>query len=128
VKWSRLVRMMVSRYSIVLGLALLLGSCRGFDKIPLQEAAWRRVQPELAGMSESQLWQCAGPPLRRQATAAGGARLIYRYADLDNYCQVSLVLDRGKVRSFTADHSAPDFFWLRDGSNYCGQIFSGCIH
>jgi hypothetical protein len=23
--------------------------------------------------------------------------------------------------------SAPEFFWLVDGSNYCGRIFKGCI-
>jgi hypothetical protein len=112
---------------MLVALGLLFSSCRGFDKVPLQEAAWRRVEPELTGMSERQLWQCAGPPLREQATAPGTSRMIYRYADLNNYCEVSLDLDRGKVRSFTADHSAPDFFWLRDGSNYCGEIFSGCI-
>jgi hypothetical protein len=111
----------------MLGFALLVESCRGFDSVALQEAAWRRVEPDLVGMSQSQLWQCAGPPFREETARPGASTMIYRYADLDNYCKVSLVLDGGRVRSFTADHSAPDFFWLRDGSNYCGQIFAGCI-
>jgi len=53
--------------------------------------------------------------------------MIYRYADLRNYCQVTLAMVGGKVRDFSADHSAPEFLWLLDGSNYCGRIFEGCI-
>jgi hypothetical protein len=121
------MRIAVGRAIMVMGLALLAGSCRGFDQVPQQEVAWRRVEPELAGMSENRLWQCAGPPLRRESTDSGASTLVYFYADLDNYCRVKLNLVRGKVASFTARHSAPDFFWLRDGSNYCGQIFAGCI-
>ena len=33
----------------------------------------------------------------------------------------------GRLQSFTADYAAPEFLWLRDGSNYCGRIFQGCL-
>jgi len=115
----------------VLGiLALVAGaaSCRGFDTIPQQEADWQRVQPELVGMSAAGLRQCAGPPWREETTPSGTPSVVYRYADLDNYCEVRLELDRGRVRSFSADHSAPDLFWLVSGANYCGRIFQGCFH
>ena len=67
------------------------------------------------------------PPLREETSPSGVSKIIYRYADLKNFCQVTLILERGKVRDFSADHSAPEFFWLVDGSNYCGRIFKGCI-
>jgi hypothetical protein len=111
----------------IAGLALaLLTSCRGYDTIPLQEAAWKRVEPNLAGMSSEQLWRCAGPPLREQSIDARRVRMIYRYADLKNFCEVILDLEDGKVRAVSADHSAPEFLWLRDGSNYCGRVFEDC--
>jgi hypothetical protein len=53
--------------------------------------------------------------------------MVYRYADLKNYCEVTLELDRGRVRSVVARYSAPEFLWLRRGYNYCGQIFEGCL-
>jgi hypothetical protein len=113
--------------TISLGLAAVVFSCRGYDTIPAQEADWKRMQPQLAGMSSAELWRCAGPPLREETSPSGVSEIIYRYADLQNFCQVTLVLERGKVRDFSADHSAPEFFWLVDGSNYCGRIFQGCI-
>jgi hypothetical protein len=115
------------RFIASLGLAVAAISCRGYDAIPTQEADWRRVQPELVGMSSTQLWRCAGPPLREEMGPSGGAMMVYRYADLKNYCEVKLVLEGGKVRSFSAQHAAPEFLWLVDGSNYCGRIFEGCI-
>ncbi len=116
-----------SRALLALVLAAGVASCRGFDTIPQQEADWRQVQPELVGMSAARLRQCAGPPWSEETTPAGAPGLVYRYADLENYCEVRLELDRGKVRSFSADHSAPDFLWLLSGANYCGRIFQGCI-
>lgn len=121
------LRLRLSRIVTALGLGLLAGSCRGYDTVPQQEAAWRRVEPELAGMSSAELWRCAGPPLREGVASSGAPTMVYRYADLENYCEVTFVLDRGRVRSFAADHSAPEFLWLRDGSNYCGRLFEGCI-
>jgi len=38
-----------------------------------------------------------------------------------------LLAREGRVLSFTADHAAPEFLYLRDGSNYCGRIFQGCL-
>src|SRR5438445_10542567 len=108
-----------------LGFASLL-CCRGYDAIPAQEAAWRRIEPQLVGMSAAELWSCAGPPLREKA-ASSGSSMIYRFADLENYCEVTLALEGGKVRSFSAEHAAPEFLWLLDGSNYCGRIFQNCV-
>jgi hypothetical protein len=113
--------------TISLGLAAVLFSCRGFDTIPAEEADWKLIQPQLVGMSSAELWRCAGPPLREETSPSGVSAVVYRNADLKNYCQVTLVVERGKVRDFSADHSAPEFFWLVDGSNYCGRIFEGCI-
>jgi len=62
---------------------------------------------------------------RRDANT-GRTVLVYRDQDLRNYCQVSLLARGGRIQSFTADHAAPEFLWLRDGSNYCGRIFQGC--
>ena len=110
-----------------LALAAVAFSCRGYDTIPAQEADWKLIQPMLTGMSSAKLWRCAGPPLREETSPSGASTMIYRYADLENYCQVTLVLEGGKVHDFSADHSAPEFLWLLDGSNYCGRIFEGCI-
>jgi hypothetical protein len=117
-----------ARIIISLGLAVAAFSCRGYDTIPIQEAHWRRIEPELVGMSSAELWRCAGPPLREGTASSGASTMIYRYADLKNYCEVTLFLDGGKVRAFSSDHSAPEFLWLLDGSNYCGRIFEDCIH
>jgi hypothetical protein len=108
------------------GLVIATFSCRGYDTIPLQEAEWRRVHPELAGMSAAQLWRCAGPPLREATAPHSAVTMVYRYADLKNYCEVTLLLQDGKVRSFSTDQSAPEFLWLLDGTNYCGRIFADC--
>jgi hypothetical protein len=106
---------------------LALASCRGYDQVPGQEAAWRAVAPELRGMSSARLWQCAGPPWSESGSPAGISTMVYRYADLKNYCEVTLSLDRGRVSNFSASYSAPEFLWLRRGYNYCGQIFEGCL-
>jgi hypothetical protein len=58
---------------------------------------------------------------------SGGAALVYYTQDLKNYCRVTLFVQNGRVASFTADHAAPEFFGLRDGSNYCGRMFQACL-
>jgi hypothetical protein len=52
----------------------------------------------------------------------GTAALVYYTQDLKNYCRVTLFVQNGRVASFSADHAAPEFFGLRDGSNYCGRM------
>ncbi len=116
----------VGRWLAVLCLTGVVG-CRGFDTVVPDQAVWREVQPQIVGMSEREVWRCAGPPLREETAPSGTTTLVYRYADIDNYCEVSLILRRGKIGSFSARHSAPDFFWLMDGSSYCGRIFQGCL-
>jgi len=115
------------RFIASFGLAVLAVSCRGYDTVPIQEADWQRIQPELVGMSSARLWRCAGPPLREEGGSSGEMTMVYRYADLTNYCEVKLVLANEKVSAFSAEHAAPEFLWLLDGSNYCGRIFEGCI-
>ena len=110
-------------------LALLLG-CAGpvaeFSTIPAEEAAWQAIAPRLAGMPAAAIEHCAGPP-RAAIPGPGGAVLVYRDQDLKNYCQVSLSVRDGRVLSFTAEHAAPEFLYLRDGTNYCGRIFQQCL-
>jgi hypothetical protein len=110
-------------------LMLLLG-CAGpvaeLSTIPAEEAAWKAMAPRLAGMPVGAIEHCAGPP-RGATTAPGGTVLVYRDQDLKNYCQVSLLVRSGRIQSFTAEHAAPEFLYLRDGSNYCGRIFQGCL-
>jgi len=110
-------------------LALLLG-CAGpvaeFSTIPAEEAAWQAIAPRLAGMPAAAIEHCAGPP-RAATPGPGGAVLVYRDQDLKNYCQVSLSVRDGRVLSFTAEHAAPEFLYLRDGTNYCGRIFQQCL-
>jgi hypothetical protein len=110
-------------------LALLLG-CAGpvaeLSTIPAEEAAWRAMAPRLAGMSAAEIEHCAGPP-RAAIPGPAGAVLVYRNQDLKNYCQVSLLVRDGRILSFTAEHAAPEFLYLRDGSNYCGRIFQQCL-
>ena len=118
--------MIVRRFIASVGLVIATFSCRGYDTIPLEEAEWRRVQPELAGMSAAQIRRCAGPPLREATAPRGAVTMVYRYADLKNYCEVTLLLQDGKVRSFSTEYSAPEFLWLLDGANYCGRIFANC--
>jgi hypothetical protein len=122
---------LISRPASVAGLSLLLAGCTGpvseLTTIPAQEAAWRQVEPELVGMTGPEVERCAGPP-RSAAMAPGGATaLVYRAQDLKNYCEVTLLLRNGRVASLTADHAAPESLFLRDGSNYCGQIFQACL-
>ena len=85
------------------------------------------VMADLVGRLVAAIEQCAGPPHGIAPGPAGGTVLVYRAQDLKNYCQVSLVAQGGRVVSFTADHAAPEFLYLRDGSNYCGRIFQGCL-
>jgi hypothetical protein len=110
-------------------LVLLLG-CAGpvaeFSTIPAEEAAWQAMAPRLAGMPAAAIEHCAGPP-RTAIPGPGGAVLVYRDQDLKNYCQVSLSVRDGRVLSFTAEHAAPEFLYLRDGSNYCGRILQQCL-
>jgi uncharacterized protein YqfB (UPF0267 family) len=115
--------------------AALTAGCAGFaDTIPTggygsiaaEEAAWRQVQPRLAGMSRAGVEQCAGRPLSETRGGPGQATLVYRAEDHRNYCQVELAVRDGTVASVAADHAAPEYMWLRDGSNYCGRIFIGC--
>jgi hypothetical protein len=115
----------------VLGAVLpLLLSCAGpvaeVSTIPAEEEAWQAISPRLVGMPAVEIERCAGPP-RRVLAAPGGATLIYRSQDLKNYCEVSLLVRGGRVASYTADYAAPEFLWLRDGSNYCGRIFQQCL-
>jgi len=115
--------------SIGAQLALLLG-CAGpvaeFSTIPAEEAAWQAMAPRLAGMSAVAIEHCAGPP-RTAIPGPGGSVLVYRDQDLKNYCQVSLLVRDGRILSFTVEQAAPEFLYLRDGSNYCGRIFQGCL-
>lgn len=108
----------------------LLSGCAGpVDEvwtIPAEEAVWQAIMPRLPGMAVAEIEHCAGPP-RGVAAADGGATLIYRSQDLKNYCEVRLLARGGRVLSFAADYAAPEFLWLRDGSNYCGRIFQGCL-
>jgi hypothetical protein len=111
--------------------ALLLCGCTGpvdeVTTIPQEEAAWRAIAPRLPGMPVAAVEQCAGPPRGVAPAPAGGAVILYRAQDLKNYCQVSLLAGGGRVLSFTADYAAPEFLYLRDGSNYCGRIFRQCL-
>ena len=85
------------------------------------------MAPRLPGMPLAALEGCAGPPRGTAPGAAGGTVLVYRAQDLKTYCQVSLLAQGGRVASFTADYAAPEFLYLRDGSNYCGRIFQQCL-
>lgn len=115
---------------MVIGAPLLLLGCAGpvaeVTTIPAEEAAWRAVAPRLPGMPAREIEQCAGPP-RGVSPAPGGTALLYRSQDLKNYCQVALLVRDGRVLAFTAEHAAPEFLYLRDGSNYCGRIFQQCL-
>src|SRR6266446_5776649 len=96
---------------ISLGLVVVAFSCRSYDTIPVYEADWKLIQPELVGMSSAALWHCAGPSLREENSSSGVLAIVYRYADLKNYCEVTLVLERRKLRFFSAEHSAPEDVW-----------------
>jgi len=111
------------------GCAGLAGSLPtgGYQEIAAEEAAWRQVEPRLVGMPQHSVEHCAGPPQTVAPAAPGQMLLTYRSQDLRNYCQVTLAIDDGRVSSVAADYQAPEFMWMRDGTNYCGRIFSGCL-
>ena len=121
---------MTSRSRSLFAALLLLSGCAGpvaeVTTIPAEEAAWQAMMPLLPGTPVTALEACAGPP-RGVMPAPGGMTLVYREQDLKNYCQVSLLARGGRVASFTAEHDAPEFLYLRDGSNYCGRIFQRCL-
>ena len=98
----------------------------GYESIPAEEAAWRQVKPQLVGKSRIWVEQCAGKPLRELHPRPEQTTLIYRTHDLQNYCEVALGVIHGRISSVSADHLAPEFGFLRDGSNYCGRMFMGC--
>ena len=121
---------MILREGLIAAQLMLLLGCAGpvaeLSTIPAEEAAWQAIAPRLVGMPGGEVAHCAGPP-RHVMAAPGGATLIYRATDLKNYCEVSLLVRGGRVAAFTADHAAPEFLWLRDGSDYCGRIFQNCL-
>src|SRR4051812_15161079 len=94
---------------------------------PAEEAAWRQVAATLPGTPVVAIERCAGPPRSIAPAAPGRAGLGYYTQDLKNYCRVTLFVQNGRVASFGADHAAPEFFGLRDGSNYCGRMFQACL-
>ena len=108
----------------------LLAGCAGpvdeVSTIPAEEAAWQAIMPRLVGMPVAELEHCAGPP-RGVTAAPGGATLLYRAQDLQNYCEVRLLARGSRVVWFTAAYAAPEFLGLRDGTNYCGRIFQQCL-
>ena len=122
---------MTCRIGFLGALLPLLAGCAGLvdevSTIPAEEAAWQAIMPRLPGMPVAEIEHCAGPPRGVTATPGGGATLIYRAQDLKNYCEVRLLARGGRVVSFTADYTAPEFLGLRDGANYCGRIFQACL-
>lgn len=94
---------------------------------PDEEAAWRQVAASLPGTPAAVIEACAGLPHSAAPAAPGTTALTYSTQDLTNYCRVTLFVQNGRVASFTADHAAPEFFGLRDGSNYCGRLFQACL-
>ena len=116
---------------VLLATFLMSAGCAGpvaeVSTIPSEEAAWQAMAPRLPGMPVAAVAQCAGPPRGVAPGPAGGTVLVYRAQDLKNYCQVSLLAQGGRVVSFRVDHAAPEFLYLRDGTNYCGRIFQQCL-
>jgi hypothetical protein len=109
------------------GCAGLAGSfpTGGYQDIAAEEAAWRQVEKRLVGMPVERVEACAGQP-QIVNPAPGQTVLTYHAEDLKNYCRVALGVIHGRISSVASDYSAPEFMWLRDGSNYCGRIFIGC--
>jgi hypothetical protein len=116
-------------------LAFLLCGCaavadvaptQGYASLPAEETVWRQLEPQLVGKSRIWVENCAGPPKNVTDAPPGRTILIYRSEDLKNYCQVALGVVHDRISSVSADYSAPEFLWLRDGTNYCGRIFAGC--
>jgi len=105
---------------------LLPAGCRGYDTIAPEEAAWQRIAPALIGMQAAEIERCAAPPVAETAPGPGLRLLRYRAQDLGNYCEIALSVRAGTVVGYTADYDAPEFLWLRDGTNYCGRIFRNC--
>jgi hypothetical protein len=112
-------------------MAVLVAGCAGpyaeLVTTPQEEAVWRQVATTLPGTPVEAIERCAGPPLSIASAAPGTAALTYFTRDLKNYCRVTLFVQNGRIASFTADHAAPEFFGLRDGSNYCGRMFRACL-
>lgn len=110
--------------------ALLAVGCAGpyaeLVTTPDEEAAWRQVAATLPGTPVAAVEQCAGPPRSAASAGPGTTALVYFTQDLKNYCRVTLFAQNGRVASFAADHAAPEFLGLRDGSNYCGRMFLAC--
>ena len=111
--------------------AVLVAGCAGpyaeMVTTPAEEAAWRQIAATLPGTPAAAIERCAGPPRSAAAADPGTAELVYYIQDLKNYCRVTLLVQNGRVASFSADHAAPEFFGLRDGSNYCGRMFQACL-
>ena len=110
---------------------VLLAGCAGpyaeLVTTPEEEAAWRQVAATLPGAPAASIERCAGPPRNTAPAGPGTTALTYDIQDLKNYCRVTLFVQNGRVASFSADHAAPEFFGLRDGSNYCGRLFQACL-
>jgi hypothetical protein len=115
----------------LLFLPVLVAGCAGpyaeLVATPAEEAAWRQVAATLPGTPIGAIERCAGPPRSAAPAAPDVSALVYFTQDLKNYCRVTLFVQNGRVASFTADHAAPEFFGLRDGSNYCGRMFQACL-
>jgi hypothetical protein len=91
---------------------------------------WRRGAG-LSAMNRTQINEAGRRigrvPVNPVMAGPGTAALVYYTQDLKNYCRVTLFVQNGRVASFSADHAAPEFFGLRDGSSYCGRIFQACL-
>ena len=110
---------------------VLVAGCAGpyaeLITTPDEEAAWQQVAASLPGTPIAAVEHCAGPPRSVTPAGPGTAAFVYFTQDLKNYCQVTLFVQNGRVESFAADHAAPEFFGLRDGSNYCGRMLQACL-
>src|SRR5947207_13221984 len=95
---------------VVLATFLMSAGCAGpvaeVSTIPSEAAAWQAMAPRLPGMPVAAVAQCAGPPRGVAPGPAGGAVVVYRPEAWQDYWQVSLLAQCGRVVSFTADPSA----------------------
>jgi hypothetical protein len=103
-----------------------VAGCRGFDTILPDELIWREIAPKLPGTPIAAIQQCTLAPKRQVPVAPGVTAVVYRAEDLHNYCEVSLYVRDGRVVSYSANYDAFEYLYLRDGTNYCGQIFRAC--
>jgi hypothetical protein len=108
-------------------IAALVAGCRGFDTIIPDELLWREVAPKLPGTSIAAIEQCTLAPVRQMSVVPGVTAVVYRAADLHNYCEVTLYVRDGRIETYKADYNAFEYLYLRDGTNYCGQIFRSCV-